>query len=193
MARFWLSVLCVGYALTVLTGCRPASLDKTSSSTIPPEDTTVHTDDKGIKRFPVKAQGLSFQITKPTGDTWKLLAKQAVLNADQSKADLQYVSGIIYNVSHQAVGTFESKTGTYYPKTQAVTLRQSVVLRSTAKHITLQSQTLDFNAKAQWVEAYGGVTITYPSKATLTGARVSFDTDFQQVTLTGGATTALVI
>lgn len=171
-----------------LAGCRPASLSEQSQAPVPTEHQTM----QGVgKKFPVKASALSFQITKPTGDTWKLLAKHATLNADQSRADLQEVSGTIYDTHRQAIGTFVSKTGVYFPKTQAVTLKQAVRLHSLQNNVTLESQTLDFSAKQQWVDAYGGVTITYPSKAVLTGAKVSFDTGFQQMTLTGATQTAL--
>ncbi|MEM0950536.1 MAG: LPS export ABC transporter periplasmic protein LptC [Cyanobacteria bacterium P01_H01_bin.74] len=149
---------------------------------------------------------VSFLVTEGDRKKWKIIAQQAIYAEDRASAKLNDVNGVFFNAAGKPLLTFTAPKGQYTNENNAVTLSGGVVVQSVESETVDKDQSADnaavssnkltaptmvWDASSDYVQASGGVTLTFPNGQTQAD-RCKFSLDFSDVSFSGRVRSQLV-
>jgi LPS export ABC transporter protein LptC len=168
---------------------------------------------KALQDDEMVAHDVSFVVTEGQIKKWKIIAETAHYNESHTNADLLKVRGEFYDKVGKPVMSFTAPKGIYRHKNHAVTLTGGVLAKTLKDapmapplgvsapasppkegHILdggeIASPKMIWDAKSDWVNASGGVKLTF-AKGTTTAQACRFNLDFSQLFLRGNVASAI--
>jgi LPS export ABC transporter protein LptC len=176
---------------------------------------------QSLKNDEMIAHNVSFVVTEGQVKKWKIVAETAHYNQSRTDADLTVVKGEFYDKEGKPVMQFSAPKGIYRSMEKAVTLTGGVTARTLKKGNAsapsaplipmnttstkpaadesvgildggeIRSPKMVWDAKSSWVNATGGVKLTF-AKGTTTATACRFNLDFSQLFLKGDVASALI-
>ena len=142
---------------------------------------------------PLTGSDVQFVVTQDSYKKWDVLVKEVLYLHDQNDAYLKRVEGHFYDSQGNILAYFKSPYGKYQQDTQAIELFDQVSVTSGAQaanrqSITVQAPQVNWGAKADSIQATGGITL-HNGQIKTKAQTATFKLDLSSIQLTGQVVT----
>lgn len=140
----------------------------------------------------VVGEHVTFTITEADHKRWELNVTKAYYFPDKSGANLETVTGKLFNDAGEVSATFSAPAGVFDQKIKSLVLSGGVQVQSAdAESVMMTAPQMVWSPKMENVQADGGVRIVRKGFGESLAQKCSFSMDFTFIALEGNAQTQM--